>query len=170
MIGTASNSYRVEATPLVGRGLATLALFPVAESSAVPVALPVKQVTAGSDISGSARSRSNWIGLQTSKIRALSPNWDGYGADPIAPATIEKIEGLLKYLVPSRARPGTLVPAADGSVQAEWHTRAVSFGLLVEEGGLTSCWIRLTGSDQEVERHGFDAQELFKAAAQAYLG
>lgn len=112
-----------------------------------------------------ASAAQSWVDAHAAAIRALTPNWDGYGADPIKPSTLDQILQYLKLALPEGGKVGALVPGADGSVQAEWHLKALSIGLLVEEGGAVSCWVRQAGSSDEVEATGLQAVELFRSIA-----
>jgi hypothetical protein len=77
--------------------------------------------------------RTPWLAAELAKIAALKPNWDGYGADPIAPETCEALRRALIDL-PSAC----IVPGADGSLQAEWHTAEASIELCVMPAAIRS--------------------------------
>jgi hypothetical protein len=50
-------------------------------------------------------------------FRALEPNWDSYGADPISEIALEVADALIaRAVVP----PYVIAPICDGGVQAEW--------------------------------------------------
>lgn len=110
----------------------------------------------------------DWVETSLSNIGALEHDWDGYGAEPISTATAGIIQSLLKQLLPKNAPIGSIVPGADGSLQAEWHLRRVEFGLLVEANGHLSAWVFPRGG-AEVERKGLAGLELFRAVAQFEL-
>ena len=111
----------------------------------------------------------SWYEQKAQIIRELGPNWDGYGADPIASDTIDNMIQLLRTLLPAGSLQGSLVPAADGSLQAEWHLASVALGLLLEEDKTVSTWVRATGSDFEIEKYGSEALQLFQSVASVAL-
>lgn len=54
--------------------------------------------------------------------QASTPNWDGYGAEPVRPDAIEEARTLLAGLPPESPAPQPSVEP-DGSVGLEWHIR-----------------------------------------------
>jgi hypothetical protein len=70
-----------------------------------------------------------WAREQLNEMSELEPDWDSYGADPIAPRAIALATDLLR-LVDERlsgvafeqSRPQIVAPRADGGVQIEWGT------------------------------------------------
>jgi len=112
---------------------------------------------------------SAWFERQAAAIKTLPQNWDQYGADPIARAVVDRVVAILKSYLPSNARPGSIVPGADGSVQAEWHLQQLSMGLLAEEDGTISCWVRAHAAADETERFGLEAIDLFATVARTAL-
>lgn len=109
-----------------------------------------------------------WFDVQLEQIRGLGLNWDGYGAEPIAEHVVSRLNSLLSGNAPQVTQSGSIVPGADGSLQAEWHIDRSSFGLLVEDSGQISCWLRRPGQP-EIEAFGLEAIELFGAAVRRYL-
>lgn len=112
-------------------------------------------------------SASNWIDADLQKLVGLSRNWDGYGADPISRQTLSAMRQMLVRLLPSPATPGSIVPGADGSLQAEWHLGDTSFGLLIERDGSIECWVDVCGVEDTSE--GLAAEDMFRALANANL-
>lgn len=111
-----------------------------------------------------------WIDTQMKRLRALPKNWDGYGAENVDSGRLSSLATLLKSYLPQDAPAGSIVPGADGSIQAEWHLRRISFGLLIEEGETVSAWLRPRSGGQEIEKHGYEALNLLQAAALSALG
>jgi len=109
-----------------------------------------------------------WITSQTNALRQLEPNWDGYDAEPLNPSIILRMETLLGDLLPHEVISGSIVPGADGSLQAEWHFDRASFGLLLEECGRLSCWVR-PHEQKEIEEFELAARDLFTSAVITYL-
>ncbi|WIW88937.1 hypothetical protein K3M67_02865 [Sphingobium sp. V4] len=106
-----------------------------------------------------------WIEQQSLRIKGLSYDWDGYGAEPIDDEVVDRITGLLGQCLPKHSKRGSLVPGADGSVQAEWHLPKISIGLLIDADETISCWVHDNVSDTETEKFGWDAISLFKMIA-----
>jgi hypothetical protein len=107
----------------------------------------------------------SWIDAQAGRVANLGDNWDGYGADPVSLGTLGILTNFLREVLPAGAPEGSLVPGADGSIQAEWHLLSGSFGLLVEHDRNISAWMRQTGSGLDVEHSGLAALELLRSAA-----
>lgn len=62
---------------------------------------------------------SDWIEKQLDDVAQLGPNWDGCGAVAIQPATVNAMKRELTDLLRPPYIRGTIVPGADGSLQAE---------------------------------------------------
>ena len=110
----------------------------------------------------------DWIRFAMLSIRSLRTNWDGYGAAPISEGTIEQLEKILRHDLPEQMQPGSIVPGADGSLQAEWHLETTEMGIVVESDGSISSWVKARGGP-EVERVGLQARELFWSVGQIAL-
>ena len=54
-------------------------------------------------------------------IRALAPNWDGYGAPVIEPAVIDAAKSFIAKLPENLAPRPQVVPMSNGTLQLEWH-------------------------------------------------
>lgn len=106
--------------------------------------------------------------MQIGQIKGLGSNWDGYGAEPINDHVVNQMQSLLSANAQQVTQAGSVVPGADGSLQAEWHIDGNSFGLLVEDEGSISCWVSRAGQP-DIEAFGLEAVELFKAAVRRYL-
>jgi len=104
-----------------------------------------------------------WVEAQLRQLQSLGTDWDCNGASPIAPVLINRMAMILKSSLPDRFPAGSVVPASDGSLQAEWHFNNLSFGLVIEEDSALSVWVRPDGQ-REIDRQGIAALDLFKAA------
>lgn len=77
----------------------------------------------------SSEASASWtvsVEEQISKLLELPSNWDTYGASRIR---IEAVDSLIKVLhdvMNPTTPPPTIVPVADGHLQAEWHTGGVN--------------------------------------------
>ncbi|HEX2764008.1 MAG TPA: hypothetical protein VHM92_09255 [Allosphingosinicella sp.] len=111
----------------------------------------------------------NWMRRALEAVEALDHDWDGYGADPISSSVIAQMRNVLENLLPTYAAVGSIVPGADGSLQAEWHLDDVELGLVVERDGDLSSWVRRPHGDLEIERSGIDGWDLFRSVAQTAL-
>jgi hypothetical protein len=65
-------------------------------------------------------------------LRALTPNWDGYGGAAINPAVIDAAKSFIVKLADERAPRPRVVPMSDGTLQLEWHAGAKSLELEFE--------------------------------------
>lgn len=68
------------------------------------------------------------IEVRRAELKALQPNWDGYGAAPLSHDVIDAfVDDVLTFTGDKWAQ---IVPGGDGSIQAEWHLadRSVTFG------------------------------------------
>jgi hypothetical protein len=54
-------------------------------------------------------------------LRALAPNWDGYGAPMIDPVVIDAAKAFVAGLPENLVSPPCVVPMANGTLQLEWH-------------------------------------------------
>jgi hypothetical protein len=54
-------------------------------------------------------------------LRALAPDWDGYGAPVIDPAVIEAAKTFIAQLPEKLAFRPRVVPGSGGTLQLEWH-------------------------------------------------
>jgi hypothetical protein len=107
----------------------------------------------------------SWIDSQIQRISKLKRNWDGYDAAPVSLGQLNLLSRLLADSLPSGTTAGSIVPAADGSLQAEWHLRHASFGLVLEEGAPISVWYQPRHGGPEIERTGVKAIGLLQYAA-----
>jgi hypothetical protein len=62
---------------------------------------------------------------QISKLLELPPDWDTYGASSIRIDAVDALIKVLRDVMYSTTPPPTIVPVADGHLQAEWHTHGV---------------------------------------------
>ena len=113
------------------------------------------------------QSRVAWYEAAASGLKVLGRNWDGYDAPAVSPLVVEQLVAVLRQSLPSEGRVGSLVPGADGSVQAEWHLRNVSLGFVVDEDASMSAWVRTPA--HEYERHGVAAIGLLTEMANTLL-
>ena len=96
------------------------------------------------------------LDAQRRYIRALQNNWDGYGAPPIDPRVIDLLYSDLEDQFPRMdVRLPDIIPAGDGSVQAEWHLNEIDLVYNVGPSGARY----LSVGDQEF--FGHEAREAF---------
>jgi hypothetical protein len=65
-------------------------------------------------------------------LRALAPNWDGYGAPAIDPDVIEAAKAFIARLPENVAFRPLVVPMSNGTLQLEWHDGPKSLELEFE--------------------------------------
>lgn len=109
-----------------------------------------------------------WVDAQLKMLEQLPANWDGYGADKIEVVRLNQIGAILDTNLPYRAPAGSIVPGADGSLQAEWHTHSGSFGIVLDDFGRVSAWRHPVG-ESEIEASGLAAIDLLRYAAMAAM-
>jgi hypothetical protein len=65
-------------------------------------------------------------------LRALAPNWDGYGAPVIDVDVIEAAKAFIAKLAENVAFRPLVVPMSNGTLQLEWHDGSKSLELEFE--------------------------------------
>jgi hypothetical protein len=109
-----------------------------------------------------------WVDRQIAQLKVLQREWTKFDADPLQVKTISQLRALLANAHRSNGVVGHLVPGADGSLQAEWHLKNESIGLLVEDDGTYSSWVRFHGTNRQAEKFGGEALPFFQALANQY--
>jgi hypothetical protein len=112
-------------------------------------------------VSSSDGQCASWVGEGITKVEKWGSVATSVDADPLQPKTVRQLVSLLAS-APHRGTgaSGIIVPAADGSIQAEWHLEEATIGLLVEDDGRQSTWIRFDNG-QHVEEFGLAAVQFF---------
>lgn len=94
-----------------------------------------------------------WVQPTAGKINellTLPSDWDSYGALPVRTDRAQALwEVLLQVMAPRSVAP-TIVPIADGSLQAEWHTGGVD--LEIEVTGPVGVRVYYRGHGAEWEK------------------
>lgn len=106
-----------------------------------------------------------------SEVRQLlrecnEPDWDGYGARPVAPAAAELAVALIRLLPPRFPLP-EVAPEPDGSVSLDWirsRHRLLSVSAR-PSGGLPYAWI--DGSDRGYGVARFDGEAFPRSVLEA---
>ena len=112
---------------------------------AISTAAPEVHVTTQEPVSTPGTSHRSWMSWaleELDDIAALEPDWDSYGAEPIAPRAIALATDLL-HLVDERlgrvafeqSRPQIVAPRPDGGVQIEWGTRPIQIAVHTDPSG-----------------------------------
>jgi hypothetical protein len=122
-----------------------------------PAASTSGTLTISTIISNTANTLLGWTeGLTTQDAllgyeRYLTPNWDGYDADPITPATLSAARTFLGMLPRMFGEPD-IAPGADGTIGLEWvfNDRPLrKFFIDIGPGGVWSgYWRRATGESE----------------------
>jgi hypothetical protein len=82
--------------------------------------------------------------------RYASPNWDGFGADPIARSTLEAARRFLRLLPSSLGAPD-IAPGTDGTIGLEWSfadRRLRKLFIDIGPGNAWSGYWRLASGDR----------------------
>ena len=69
-----------------------------------------------------------WItptAAQMCRLGKLQPDWDSYGAAPVSASAVDLMITLLAGVMNPNSPAPTLVPSAQGHLQAEWHTKGI---------------------------------------------
>lgn len=93
----------------------------------------------------------------------LAPGWDGPGSAPVSKKALSRAVFYAKSALGERvdiAAP-RLVPAGDGSVQIEWHTKRGELEFDIDDRGEMSIWVRNHVSGAEFDGEGAEALVLF---------
>lgn len=109
-----------------------------------------------------------WVHRQIAQLHSLQAEWSAFDADPLQTKTISQLRALLAVSHRPTGLIGQIVPGADGSLQAEWHLKNIAIGLLVEDDGTYSSWIRFHDTDKDIERQGSEALPFFQTLANQY--
>jgi hypothetical protein len=121
-----------------------------------PAASTSGTLTISTIISNTANTLGRTEGLTTQDAllgyeRYLTPNWDGYDADPITPATLSAARTFLGMLPRMFGEPD-IAPGADGTIGLEWvfNDRPLrKFFIDIGPGGVWSgYWRRATGQSE----------------------
>lgn len=101
-----------------------------------------------------------WLSAAASELVGLlhlAPNWDSYGAHPIAPGQVVSALRVLTSIMKDETPPPTIVPTNRGGVQLEWHTRGFdleietistqSYLVSFEDSSTGEEWERVVTSD-----------------------
>lgn len=95
-------------------------------------------------------SRQTWFSLTRARLEellALGPNWNGYGEQPIHPASVKRVVGILQGAGYTGQAP-TIVPLASGGLQLEWSNGATDLEVEVLPQGAAHAFV-FVGDDQE---------------------
>lgn len=74
-----------------------------------------------------------------SELAQLGPNWDGYGADPIAGSCIDQVRVLLD-LLPAAIPSPDVTPNPNGTLTLDWETGDHALSVEVGATRFTSFW------------------------------
>lgn len=111
-------------------------------------------------------------------VRRLKPNWDTYGADPIAPDLVDEAHGVLAQIKASAERLGRVLPepfvapGSDGTIQFEWKLgdKAFELELSMESGRLRFAYLLCPEkSDQSWEEDEYEGSPVRHPAVKRFL-
>ena len=99
------------------------------------------------------------------ELRRLTHGWDGANSAPLAEAALSVAARVLETALlrhPDAPHP-TLVPVADGGLQAEWFLPRSQVEMYFEADGEVSIWMADRPAGNEREESGEDAARLLAA-------
>ena len=76
----------------------------------------------------------DWLGsvkVQIEEFALLRSGWDSYKARPISMGTRSAAFQLILDLVTENTPPPSVVPASDGTIQFEWHTKGIDLEIRI---------------------------------------
>jgi len=117
-------------------------LVPIATSPAPPIDYQELRKRAALD----------WASNVIEPLRALPPNWDSYGADPVDGAVARLGIRLLAGLALERVSPPQAFPTADGGLSLEWHRPDLDFVISIArpDDEPPSAYFRAAAEEWEV--------------------
>ncbi|HUT13039.1 MAG TPA: hypothetical protein VMY42_21265 [Thermoguttaceae bacterium] len=85
------------------------------------------------------------------ELKSLQANWNGYGAEPIHPRTIEAAQRFVRWLPIRLSVLPQVVPMTQGRLQLEWHRGTKSLELEFESPSQVHYlkWDSSTGLEEE---------------------
>lgn len=119
-----------------------------------------------SDFSGSSAligwSHLNEIRQKFADIRSLEDGWDGVSSVAPKVEVIERASSVLEYALKGLCSfpTPTIVPVADGGVQAEWYTPEFRFELYFDTDGEVAAWSANRETGVEFDAEGRDAVQM----------
>jgi hypothetical protein len=96
-------------------------------------------------------------------LATLHPGWDGPGSISMSASTLSRAVFYVTSAVDNQidVKPPRLVPAGDGSIQIEWHTKRGELEFDIDDRGEMSIWIRNHLIGAEFDGEGAEALALF---------
>ncbi len=97
----------------------------------------------------------------------LAPNWNSYGAKPIAPAAMAVAEKLLARVMRTFGiRPDIIAPVATGGVHFEWSGTEAEIDVRINPDGTYSYLSTLDGASSEMR--GATADQVFDRVSKTF--
>lgn len=95
-------------------------------------------------------------------IHALSDGWDGGNSVAPHPEVVARAASILEYALNDvrGLEVPTIVPVADGGLQAEWYAPAYRFEVYFEADGEIAAWSENRVTGVELEAEGRDAIQM----------
>jgi hypothetical protein len=87
-----------------------------------------REQTKTRSLSSSGPAAAHWteaVETQIAKLLELPENWDSYGASRVRFDAVDEMLKVLRDVMGPTTPAPTMVPSADGHLQAEWHTHGV---------------------------------------------
>jgi hypothetical protein len=83
------------------------------------------------------------------QVKALQKGWDGYSADPLNVAIVDRAKEFLQRV--------SVVPCVDGGVQLEWHTHGIDMELYFEADGKLRVYVAAVNETAEIDVETLEA-------------
>ncbi len=114
-----------------------------------------------------AKLKVDWYNKMIKSVidfRALSPNWDGYGALEICVGVIADAIRLLSEIIRDDTPEPYIFPTPQGGVQFEWHTEKIDLEIeIVPDSKVIVLYTDPDGTDEEWEQSiSADISKLIK--------
>ena len=113
-------------------------------------------------VADAARAGNHDMRKKFAAIRALPDGWDGASSVTPAPQVVAHAASVLEYAMSNlrSLKSPTIVPVADGGVQAEWYSLEHRFEIYFDANGDVSAWSVNRKSGIEMEAEGRDAIQM----------
>jgi hypothetical protein len=109
------------------------------------------------------RSAVSWL---ISELAQLGPNWDGYGADPIAGSCIDQVRVLIN-LLPATIPSPEITPNPNGTLTLDWETGDQALSLELGATRFSSFWESRRGTKTDEGALGTALPEFVASALSA---
>jgi hypothetical protein len=131
---------------------------PLLASAAYLAELPSANATVQRAVSWETIVQKNFAAIKT-----LGPGWDGPRSKRVDSKVMYRAFRILRDALADvdGAVAPYIVPAHDGSIQLEWHTKSYELEFLISPSGRTEAWVHNRSSGATLEGEGDKAVGMF---------